>query len=272
MLIIKGFMIGFAKIIPGVSGAVIAMSIGVYKKAIFCISNFFKSPFENIKFLLPLMIGIFLSVIIGSKAVLFLLNNFYLPTMLLFIGLIIGGTINTYNKVKINNINKFQYLIMIVCFIFVFALSFVGHQNFFIISENKLFHFLLFGFIGFIDAVTMVIPGISGTAVMMLLGLYDLLLGLLSSLNSISNIILNLNSLIPYILGLFITVIILSRIMNYLLQKKETTTYCGIIGFSLSSILLLFLETFNGNYNIFEIIISLFFLVLGFFISKKLEH
>lgn len=269
ILIVKGFIIGLAKIIPGVSGAILAISMGIYEKAIYSISNFFKKPFENIKFLLPLVIGVFLAIVIGSKAVLFLINNFYLPTMLLFIGLIIGGMTNIFNKIKLKDLTKFQYLIMTICFSFVFLLSFVGKQNYFITSHNSFLDTIIFIIIGIIDAVTMVIPGISGTAVMMLLGLYDILLELLGSLTNFNTIIANLNLLIPYAIGIIATIFILSKIMNYLFNKKETTTYCGIIGFATSSVFMLFLDTLNKDYQLIEIIISLMMLLIGTLLARS---
>ena len=263
-LILKGFIIGIGKIIPGVSGALLAITLGVYEKAVKSIGTFFKDPINNFKFLFPLGIGVVLSIPLTSKFILYLLDNFYIQVMLLFIGLITGGIIPMFNKINIKNSN---YIVMFLSFIFVLSLSFIGDNLLLYEVNNSLLKSLIYVLIGFIDAATMIIPGISGTAVMMLLGVYDMLLNLLSSLNNINSIINNLNLIIPYIIGIILTIIILSKVMSYLFENKSDTIYSSIIGFSISSVLMLFIDLFKYNIKIYYFI----FLILGLVISYKLE-
>lgn len=215
-LFLKGFLIGIAKIIPGVSGSVLAISFGIYEKAIQAISNFFKNPIENFKFLFPLGIGVVIAIIFMSRIILFFLSNYYLPTMLLFLGLIISSITFLFKKINYQLLKINYILIFLLSFSFVFFLTFIGKQNYFY-SNN----FLVFILIGFIDAFTTVVPGISGTAVMMLLGCYNLLLKILSSLTDFNNIINNLGMFISFSIGIIMGVIIFSKMMNYLLQKKR---------------------------------------------------
>ena len=91
MLILKGIIIGIGKIIPGVSGSMLAISMGIYQKLIDSINNFFKYPKENLKFLIKIGIGIIISIIFFSNIILNCLNNYYLVTIFFFIGLIIGS-------------------------------------------------------------------------------------------------------------------------------------------------------------------------------------
>src|SRR5699024_870433 len=122
--------------------------------------------------------------------------------------------------------------------------------------------------IGGIDAATMVIPGISGTAVMMLLGCYDTLLNFLSSLINIESVFSNIDNFLGYSLGIILCVLILSKIINYLFQNKKEYMYAGILGFALNSIFTLLFQTFKNNYNFIEVIVALIFLILGYKISK----
>ena len=91
-LFIKGFIIGIAKIIPGVSGAMIAVSFSIYDKLIDAITHFFDDWKKNIKFLLVFGGGIVLSIVCFSNIVRYFIGNYYFVTMMLFIGLIVGGT------------------------------------------------------------------------------------------------------------------------------------------------------------------------------------
>lgn len=266
-LILKGFIIGIGKIMPGVSGAMLAMSLGIYERAIDSINNFFKEPVKNFKFLISLFIGAFLSITLMSKVIIFLLNNFYLSTMLLFIGLIIGGFPSFIKNMEIKKANFIHYLIMISCFTLVLILEYYNKGNIFNYNSD----FKSYFFIGFIDAATMIIPGLCGTAIMMLLGCYDLLLNLMSNISSIGGIIGNINLLVPYGLGILITIILLSKLIGYLFNNKSTYIYFAIFGFALSSVLVLFISTFGNNYSIWEILISIILLILGYFIGNKLD-
>ena len=99
-LILKGFVIGLGKIIPGVSGAMLAITMGVYETGLRAISNLTKEFKQHFKFLLFLGIGIVLAIVLGSKVVVYCLDKFYLPTMLLFIGMIVGGIKPLFKEVQ----------------------------------------------------------------------------------------------------------------------------------------------------------------------------
>ena len=88
-LILYGFIIGIGKILPGVSGAVLAISLGVYEESIRALNNLFNK--KSIQYLTLLSIGMGISIVFFSNVVLYFVNNYYFWTMLLFIGLIIGG-------------------------------------------------------------------------------------------------------------------------------------------------------------------------------------
>ena len=270
-LLLKGFIIGIAKIIPGVSGALIAISFGIYEKAIKAINNFFENPINNFLYLFPIGLGVLLSISLTSGLILYFINNYYFPTILLFIGLIMGGIPSLIDNINIKKVKFIHILILTLSFSTVFLISLVSGQHFFVETSNELINFLLFFIIGFIDALTMIIPGISGTAVMMILGCYNLLLNFLSSLTSMEAIFSNIFKVIPYLLGIVLCVVILSKVMTYLFDKKKEYMYCGILGFTLSSVLSLFFETFKNNYSILETIVALVLLVVGYNIARKLE-
>ena len=98
-LILKGFIIGLGKIMPGVSGAMLAITLNEYNKIIESIANLRNNPIVNTKYLSKLGIGIILAIILGSKIILKCLNKYYFSTMLLFVGIICGGTINLIKRI-----------------------------------------------------------------------------------------------------------------------------------------------------------------------------
>ena len=253
VIFIKGLIIGLAKIIPGVSGAVIAISLGVYEKGLQSLSKFTK---ESVKFLLNIGSGILISMILFSKMVIYLLDNYSLPTMLLFIGLIIGGS--TEIKKEVNISNKKNFIIFIISLIFLLILSKLAGNNVIVLHKNIHSYF------------STVVPGISGTALLMIYGYYNIIMKSISTIFIFKNISTNLFILSAYSLGMLVGIITFSKIITYFFNKHRSETYSVIFGFIISTIILLFISSFSINATVIEIIFSLFLLNIGYFLAKKL--
>ena len=266
MLILKGLIIGIGKIIPGVSGSMLAISMGIYQKLIDCINNFFKYPKENFKFLFKVAIGVVISMVFFSNIILNCLNKYYLITMFFFIGLIIGG----FEDIKKSTNKKYNY-ITIISFILVTLIGFINIDNKINIT-NDFMNILYFIFIGFIDALTMVVPGISGTATLMMLGAYEKVIEMYSNIFNFSILINNLKILIPYIIGIGLGIIITVKLINFLFKNYQEKTYSTILGFSLSTIVLMFIKCINSFYTLVHLILAFILLFLGMFITKKINH
>lgn len=251
ILIFKGFFIGIGKIIPGVSGSLIAITLGVYDRLLESISHFYKK--ENIKFLVPLGVGIIVAIMLTSNLLTYLLDCYYVIVMLFFIGLIMGGTSITKTSFKGKNIFCF-----LVSFLLVFSLCFVKSD----VGVVKDYSFFVMVLIGLIEAITMVIPGISGTAIMMIIGCYA------TVLNMFSNPISNLSLLIPFCIGTFIGVLIISKILSFLFKKYKDGVKASILGFTISSIFLLIIKVFESKDNI---LIGLPFLIIGILLGYITE-
>lgn len=269
VLYLKGLIIGIGQIIPGVSGAMLAIFFGIYEKAVEIISDFFHNVKENLKFLIPVGLGIITSVLFISKLIKFSLETFYIPTMLLFIGLIVGSLPPVFKKLK--NKNKSNIFILLFVFVLITCLSLFNIENSVLIDNFSLIQYLMLLIVGFIYAATMVIPGVSGTAIMMLIGYYNIVIDMISSLTSINYIISHFGVIFPFVIGFILGVIIISKLMNYLLKNYETKTYYGIVGLVLSSILIMIIKTFNKGFEVFGLAFGLFLFIIGTYISKKLD-
>lgn len=266
MLIFKGIVIGIGKIIPGVSGSMLAISMGIYQKLIDSISKFFNNPKDNFKFLSKVGIGICISMIFFSNIIFNCLNKYYLITVFFFIGLIIGSI----DDIK-ENISKRNNKIVFMSFIIVTILGLLNMDNEINISNN-IINFIYFMFAGFIDAVTMVIPGISGTAALMMIGVYNDVIGAFSRILNFYYFIDNIKILLPFGIGLIIGVLITVKIVDYLFKKYKSKTYSSILGFSISTILLMGIRCINTDYTLSNLILGFIMLMLGMFIIKKINH
>lgn len=266
ILIIKGMIIGFGKIIPGVSGSLLAMSLGVYETAIYKIRYFFKNLKENTFYFSFLGIGILISIIFGSKMILYFLNHYYALTMFLFIGLILGIVPNIDKKV--NKKDFIYYIVTIITMMFILLILNIKNKHTFFYENNFISNIQVL-WIGFLEAFTMITPGISGTALFMILGYYDFIMALFSNLF----LFLFQKPIMIFIffVSLFISIFLVSSMMNFLLSKYEKITYAMILGFGYSSIILLVREILPKIQSPFQILNGILLLMLGLFISKKFE-
>ena len=259
-----GLLIGLGKIIPGVSGSLIALSLGVYEKSINSINHFFKDIKKNTIYLFPLGVGILLSIIFSSKIVIKLLNNYYLPTILFFLGLIIGGIQDISKQISI----RYTHL-TIISFTFILIISlFISNKE--LVFNNYTHKFIFYIIIGIIDAMCMIIPGISGTAILMMIGCYKMLMELLSNLTNINQIVDNIKIIIPFLIGLTIGIIITIKLVHYLFKNHNTKTYNIIFGFLLSSITYMFITTLKCNYTINQVLIGFVLFITGYILIQKI--
>lgn len=250
-LIIKGFIVGLGKIIPGVSGSVLAMTLGIYNQLIEAITHFLDNVKEHFKFLFFFFLGVGLAIILGSKLLLYFLNRHYGLTMYLFLGLIIGTLVPFIKSLKFSKKNIMIFLIASSIMI-----VFSGVQGNIIRMPFNSFNIVL---CGFIDALTSIVPGISGTLIFMLLGVYDDILNLLANPIQIS--------LTFYGIGMAIGIIITCYIMNYLLKHYKFETYSAISAFMVISIIVLMFNL-KGYLNIFSFLFFLIGLLLAFILEK----
>lgn len=263
--LLKGIVIGIGKIIPGVSGAVIAISLGVYEKGLEAITKINK---ENIKFLINIGSGIVISIILFSKLILYFMNNYYLPTMLLFIGLIIGGTFELKKNIKFDR--KIDIVILLISIILMYLISILKNPQNNVMLQMNVHTYIKLIFAGILDAFATVFPGISGTALLMLYGCYNTIMMALSNVLQSSLIVSNLFVLTSYGSGMLIGIIMFSKIITYLFKKYSKQTSILILGISVSTIFMLLKDTIGMSKNIIEIIFSIFLLVIGYFLSRKI--
>ncbi len=266
MLVLKGIIIGIGKIIPGVSGSLLAISMGLYPKMIDSINYFFDNKRDNFKFLFKIGIGVLISIVFFSNIIIYALNNYYLITMFFFIGLILGSM----NDIK-NNLDKKNNIIIYISFIVFILLGFINIDNNIFIG-NSLLNFIYFVFSGFLDAFTMVVPGISGTATLMVIGAYNTLIECFSNIFNFNMILDNIKILFPFVLGIFIGVIITVKLISFLFKYYKSKTYSAIYGFSISTIFVIGIKCLKSSYSLIELIISIVFLILGLIITKKINH
>ncbi len=257
-LAIKTFIIGATMCIPGISGGSIAMVLGVYDKLITSISDILSKKFKK-AFTLLLVSGVFglLGFFSSSPLLSYLLEHFYSIVMLFFIGAIVGSIPMIVRKSEITKDNWFYSFFIIVGVIIVYLISSIPSGSIKIGESSFIIQFVC----GLLVSIGFVLPGISFTYLLAVLGLYEAVINNVASLNIIP--------LIPMGLGLVIGIFAFSGLLKIALEKYPSITFPIILGFVLGSIYPLF-PSLNGTK---EIIISILSFLLGmlivFFTSKE---
>lgn len=271
ILMLKGAVFGVANIIPGVSGGTIALTMGVYEDFISSISNFFNKPKKSLKFLLPFGIGAALSILLMSKLISYCLTKFPFPTTLFFVGLIIGGVPMLTKKVKKKKIKATNLGIATLTFSIVMIMFFMKSRNNFVNLVNpNLLMYLVLGLVGMIAAATMIIPGVSGSFVLMLLGFYEPIVNTVGDLTNFSNLVHNILILVPFGLGVLVGMILIAKLIEFLFKKYEVPTYYAILGFVIASIITLVLGAISTKLAFIHIIVGLITLAIGSIAGYKL--
>ena len=267
-LFLIGILIGTAMIIPGVSGAVIAVIFGVYDKLIASLTNLFKDFKKNMLFLSVLGSGILVGAVWFSNIMMFLYEKCEVATKLSFIGLILGGVPFLIGEVRKNKEEKINIKILFITLLFSLTLWYYSKNlinltiNF--NNSSKVINFLLLFLAGFIYSVGKVIPGISSSFLLIIIGMYEFVLSVMA--NPVNALITSFDKILPFILGLVFGVIVLLKLMNFLLDKKFGLTYSIIIGFVIGSIPAL-IPKFSFN---LEFITGIIVMIVSFVLSYKL--
>lgn len=267
ILIFKGIVVGLGKIIPGVSGAMLAITLGIYDKCVNAISNFTKDLKNNMNLLFYIGIGLIISIGIFSNLVIFMLDKYYLITMCFFIGLIIGSLPKLYNESQINVKKIDNIIVILLSFIVIVILNNLTPEHEIKMEAN----FITIIGIGFLESFAMIVPGISGTALLMLIGYYDLVILRFSQIFNIMSLFETIQFFIPFGIGMLIGVLIMSKIINLCFKKYPIKTYCVIFGLIMSSIYILVIDVFKiMNFN--ALFMSMLFVLIGGIISYFLDH
>lgn len=268
MIMLKGFILGIANIIPGVSGGTLAITLGIYEKLIDIISNFKSKIKENIKFILLIVLGIVIALLLFSNIISICLDKFPFITILFFIGIILGGTPVLFNKVK-KDIKLSNIIIFLITFSIVMVMTFISSGERIVTLENlSILKIIGLFFAGFFAAASMLFPGISGSFVLMLIGYYEPIINSIKNLTHFNNILHNIIILGFAGIGIIFGLVLSAKLINWLLKKYEIPTYFGIIGFVVASIISIFITALSNTIGTIDIIVGIVMLIIGIFVSK----
>lgn len=245
---IKGVFMGIANIIPGVSGGTMALSLGIYDKLIEAVSELTRKPKKSFAVLAPILVGILIGLIGFTYIVEYLLSSYTFITCMAFIGLIIGGLPMLIKKLKqalkesgtgIGFSGGLSFVILFSIAVFLPLLT-SESETMQTLSPSAAMAFIIF-LVGMVASATMVVPGVSGSMVLMILGYYY---GILNSIKTFFNALKMLDIsamtsevmiLVPCTLGIILGILLIAKLITFLFKEYAVQTYCAILGLVISS-------------------------------------
>ena len=262
---ISGIVFGIANVIPGVSGGTMLVVFGVFDKITEAISGV-KKIFHNLGFLITFGLGAGAGILLSAKVIGKLFSIFAIQTNMLFIGLILGGIplivkIGTSEK-KVKPLCIVPFLISMAV---VVVLSVLEKMDIFTMSAENVTGFdMIFSLkmvvCAAIAAVTMIIPGISGSFMMMLLGVYETIIGALNTLN--------FYVIIPFAIGALIGIIFGAKLISLLIKKNKLMVYSAITGMVIGSVYAILTDGFGFN---LQTGYGFAFMLIGVLVSVLIE-
>ncbi|MGL4394773.1 MAG: DUF368 domain-containing protein [Brevinema sp.] len=287
-LIIKGMVVGIANIIPGVSGGTMAFILGIYKQLSEAIGYFLIRPEkrkEYILFLAQLMIGVIIGFLLFAKLISFLLGVdlpegadlpfSYVPTFGFFLGLIIGSIPVLLKLQEDTKVSVKRIILVILGFGLIFGIGMLKEGEYSVLNESTLIkdfglfkleaftttRLLWLGFIGILAAATMVVPGVSGSALLLALGEYGNILYYIKE-----------RSLMPIAMiggGVAVGLILTTLLMSKLLEKRAGATFFFIMGLILASCVEIIVQMTSAPAPLMAWILAIFTTIAGGFIALQ---
>jgi len=275
--ILKGIVIGIANIIPGVSGGTMMVSMGIYDKLIHCITHLFSEFKKSILFLLPILIGMGIAIIASSFGIEYLFENFPMQTNLLFVGLILGGLPAVTKKVKGKSVRPGHIIACLIFFAVVAGLAALGKTEgnevslaFGLVNVVKLFG------VGVIASATMVIPGVSGSMMLLLMGYYNPILSAITDFLralvafDLTGILTGCGILVPFGIGVLLGIFAIAKLVEVIFDKFPLYAYWSIIGLIVASPFAIFLMGGIPEITVIGLVVGAAALAAGFFAALKL--
>ncbi len=232
--IYRGMLMGASDVIPGVSGGTIAVLLGIYDRLIASVNGVLSKNWKKqLGFLVPLAIGVGTAILLLSKLIEWLFEHFPGPTQFFFLGLIIGVLPYLFHKADAKHSFKMNHVILLVIgAVIVGSMVFLNAGEVGVMTKLQPSDYILLFFSGFVASSAMILPGISGSFMLLILGVYPTVIG------AISNMHLDIIAVTG--VGILLGIVVMSKIINYFLTNYRTGTFALIIGLVIGSIVVVF--------------------------------
>lgn len=257
--IYRGFVMGVSDVVPGVSGGTIAVLLGIYDRLIAAINGVFSREWKrHLLFLIPLGIGVATAIFSFSRVMDWLLEHHHRLTFYFFIGLIIGVLPFLFHASGARQAFRIRHILLLI--VGALSISFLPvdlNENPVITDRSFSIYIILF-FSGFLASAAMILPGISGSFVLVLIGMYQTIIRAVSDFEI--SVILIVGT------GIAIGLVTMSKIIHYFFKRYRTAAFALIIGLVIGSIFVIFRQA-GWVESPSELILGLIIFISGLLIA-----
>jgi len=225
--VLQGALIGLGAVLPGISGGVLCVIFKVYQPIMEVLSNPFKALKKHLRLLAPVLIGVVLGFLGIAKLLGFLLERYEAPSVCLFIGLIGGMLPSLFREAGEKGRSKGSFIGLGVAFVIVLSLLI----SLKVVNMQIAANFASYLFCGFCLALSIIAPGMSFSTLLMPLGLYQ------PFVDGIGN--LDFGVLIPAGIGAALTVLLLVKLINWLMDNHYSVMFHSIVGIVIAATLVI---------------------------------
>ncbi len=259
--VVKAFVVGSSMMVPGVSGGSMAMILGIYDRLIDAVPNLFvkNKRAEAFKFLAAFTVSALIGIILVAKPLEILITRYSLQMSYLFLGAVLGTIPMMVKKAGSKGFDFISLFWILLGAIAVFSIAYIPEGLFSPEGSSSIFG-LLFQFLGgVLVSIGLVLPGISTSYLLLVLGLYEPIIKALDSYNFLF--------LLPISIGLVVGILALTKLLQIAMRKYPKPSFMMILGFLLASLK----EIYSGFPSGLMILLCLLLLSVGFIIVYMLS-
>lgn len=232
--IYRGMLMGASDVVPGVSGGTIALVLGIYDQLILSINGLFSKDWKkHLGFLIPLGIGVLTAIFVLAQAIEWLFAHYPRPTQFAFLGLIIGVLPYLFKKADSKHQFKtYHYVLLVIGVLLAAMMGFLSGDEGFIIETitPAVYGYLMLA--GFIASTAMILPGISGSLILVVIGAYGTIINAVNEMK--------IDVLLVTAIGIGFGIITMSKVIKFFLTNYTYATYAVVIGLVIGSIYVIF--------------------------------
>ena len=250
--LVLGVLIGFVSHLPGASGATIAVIFGIYERLVADIADIRGKLFRDLRFIVVIFIGFVIGMLICARGLKFLIEDYEIPLMFLFVALIVTQIPDIKRMGDDGTpLSRANVIALVAGMCIMLSFLFIGVGD----GESSDPGFLLMFFAGIVYAVSKLAPGVSGSTVLLAMGLYT------TFNNALADIDLHL--LLPMLLGLIVGALAFAKVIEYFLTRSRKSTYYAILGLTVGSALTVLIDAARGLSGGDMVIQSVICIVIG---------
>lgn len=277
-IFLKGIIIGFISVaIPGLSASTIAIVFGIYYLLIDSISSIFSNFKKSITFLITILLGYGVGAIVGATLVSNLYRLYPLTLILLILGFVIGSIPEMLNDIRHTKASKLNYLItiIIVALVVLFSIfAFEGKPVDFV--DMELYEYFILAIVGLVTSTTLVIPGVDFAMILLSFGYYYAILGAITDIVSLTNVIHNITVLGIYLICYGIGAFFVSKFIKKVIGKYEKQFKFANLGFIIAAPIVVILKSIVSNdefyYSSNQLIVGMSLFIVAFILMLLFNH